>query len=439
MTPFARAFIGSVLCATSALGQGCTTRHRPVHAATARRTVAKPPATVSDAVVAPPGGPSCVSVGPLRCNAAPALGTGEALCAQLRACELGSDPGSRGEPVEKVTRCTEPIQLTKLLGASGFGAVAVVRLEGETAIDDEGESGDPAESAYLVAERAGLWCAVSRLLPFDSHPSGRLEDAFRLTPLPGQARLYVSAHRVEHGSLDADEFAAGVSDVEYEGCDQYLYSLDSSGFREVRHKWTTPSSCAPGAFGKATTAREGHGVTTQDAGDGALRCAGVGPLACDLGEGGEASQLCARLTQCAKRWNEPWLLRDIESCVESGQRLSLPPGTGTRRASVLHTMGMHDAVAAESAYLVVERSHGFCLVDQLFDPTEGYRKKPAPSFELIWNEDKQRLDVVCEHASRSPFSGARQRAPVIEYDMLTYTVRDGAFTRVEQQTRRELP
>ncbi len=384
---------------------------------------------------APAPAESCVAAGPLGCDAPPASGTGDALCAQIRRCEIGRAPAFRGERIDTIARCSDVAQRLALPSDFGASALAVVRVEGETSPDDE--RSDAGEAAYLVTERDGRWCTAARLLPFDTHPTGTLADDFSLSLDEVSGHVYVNAHRIAHGSLDADEAAAGVSDVEYEGCDNHVFALDrAGGLSLVRSKWTTPGSCdaasvqrdaakalTPPGFQRDALVRPPAGA-----------CQGSGPLACDLGNKPEAEDLCARLSECLERQRAPWLLSSVESCAGPLESIKLAGGV---TAGILHARGKVGALKAEAAYLVAVRPNGHqCLIDQVFDAASEYVLKPAPVFQLAWSEPNQRLNVRSEHGYRRR-TARGESEDLWERELVSFRVQSGAFTLVEQQTRRE--
>jgi hypothetical protein len=385
------------------------------------------------AQAAPARADSCVAAGPLHCDAAPAADTEVGLCAQLRACELTRAPSHRSEPLDTITRCTQLAPPTSLPAGLGIGALALVRLEGETAAVDDVEQAKPGQAAYLAVERDGRWCAAAQLLPFSTRGSGPIEDAIKLRFDASRSRAYVDAQRIKRGNLDADERAKGVSDVEYEGCDQHLFALDAeAGLRLVRSKWTTPAACdgLTAAFA-ADAASAPAAARVPDAG----RCSGRGPLACDLGAEQAPDKLCARLTACMAHETEPWLLRQVETCSALTQRTPLATTGGG--VAVLRAQGKLGARAAESAFLISEAADGYCLIDQLFDAAPEYSMKPPASFELIRGEADQLLTVISRHAYRRPRASSGESELGAEQEVLSYRVERAAFTRDQQQTLRE--
>jgi hypothetical protein len=104
-------------------------------------------------------------------------------------------------------------------------------------------------ATYLAAELPGGWCLVDVVLGWDNYRAYFDTDfqlRWRETAAPPE--LDIQAHRVAHESLDAEESAAGVSDVTHEHCERITYRVVGGAFERMKHE-SSQGAC-PEAKGK---------------------------------------------------------------------------------------------------------------------------------------------------------------------------------------------
>ena len=152
------------------------------------------------------------------------------------------NPRVAGPGVTKVERCGAPVMVTHLPPGSSIDTLSAMTMEGES--DERHGVG-----TYLVAQRGDRFCVIDEILPFTVDSMGWLEDHVVLSS--ESSRVRVVAHRRLHISLDAQEVESGVSDVDWEECDRFLYEEANGVLSRVDREIvtgpcsTTPSVSAP--------------------------------------------------------------------------------------------------------------------------------------------------------------------------------------------------
>lgn len=373
----------------------------------------------------------CAERGPLHCNV-PSTSDDAGICETLGACLKQQPEQQYVDKVYKVEGCTE-ISRARLAADSGVDSIALVKLEGELEEADPMDS-DNGSGAYLIAIRDGRACPVAEALPFSVHRHGYHEDSLQLRIDPRLRRVHTAARRMEHICLDQEELAADVSDIEWQGCDQYVHLVHEGVLHELRHKDISgPAACE---VALAPRNIEPRPPSPTPAAVSPTSCAGAGPIACDLPPSSTRDELCAQIRQCVEERgrSQEWYLSKVTECSAPLQEKTLPGAASLSGSAIVEVSGMHAKKPAHSAYLVARRADGYCLVDQLFDPVAG-RPLGAAGYELTWGEAQQELQVSCSHMDRLKLTyrgEAAGRKTLEVSETRTYRVENGAFTRSYQ-------